>query len=196
MEQKNSEEVYWSERWADGKTGWDIGYPSPALIEYARNNIPKDAKVLIPGAGNGYEVETLFKEGWKGIHALDISAHPLLQLKERCHEIPSDQLIQADFFEYEGKFDYIIEQTFFCSFLPDMRKAYIQKMHDLLVSKGRLAGLLFDIPLDLKGRPFGGTEKEYRELFQMKFEVVSMQPATNSIPPRMGNELFFEARAI
>lgn len=195
MEMNQQEESYWSGRWTEGQTGWDIGYASPALIEYAKIHVPKDAKVLIPGAGNGYEVQFLFQNGWHGVHALDIAVQPLQKLKERCPEIPQEQLIRGDFFQFEDQFDFILEQTFFCSFDPELRPAYIEKMHGLLRPGGHLAGLLFDIPLDMKGRPYGGTQEEYKTLLATKFELISMGPALNSIPPRTGSELFFEAKA-
>ena len=59
------DQAYWQNRYEEGKTGWDIGYPSPALISYfVENNISKSAKILIPGAGNAYEAEALFKSGY------------------------------------------------------------------------------------------------------------------------------------
>ncbi|GIV42652.1 MAG: hypothetical protein KatS3mg034_1962 [Vicingaceae bacterium] len=53
---------YWEERWNKGETGWDIGYASPPLIEYAMQLEDKNKKILIPGAGNAYEAEFLVEK--------------------------------------------------------------------------------------------------------------------------------------
>ena len=85
----------------------------------------------------------------------------------------------------------MLEQTFFCSFLPKQRKAYINKVFDLLKPGGKLVGVLFKHPLDEHGeRPFGGDEPMYRSLFGRRFEIEKMELCHNSIPQRQGNEFF------
>ena len=87
-----------------------------------------------------------------------------------------------------------MEQTFFCALHPSLRERYVLKMHDLLVPEGKLMGLLFKIPLNTDGPPFGGNEQEYRNLFEGKLAIQKMETAYNSIKPREGNELFFIAQ--
>ncbi len=99
-------------------------------------------------------------------------------------------IVVADFFEYEGEFDVVMEQTFFCALPPAKREAYVEKMHELIVAGGTLAGLLFDIPLD-QGPPFGGDIERYHGLFSKHFEIKTMEACYNSIQPREGRELFF-----
>ncbi|MEL6720043.1 MAG: SAM-dependent methyltransferase, partial [Bacteroidota bacterium] len=96
-----------------------------------------------------------------------------------------------DFFQHQGQYDLILEQTFFCSFLPTMqnRKAYAQKMYELLKPKGKLVGLWFEIPMRDK-RPFGGTKEEYLSYLEPLFQVKTFEQCHNSIPPRQENELF------
>ena len=96
----------------------------------------------------------------------------------------------SDFFDLTGKFDLILEQTFFCALDPDVRRNYVIKMHDLLQPKGKLAGLLFGCEFEKAGPPFGGNSDSYHALFQDLFEIQIMEPCYNSIPPRQGNELF------
>ncbi|MDX1544111.1 MAG: SAM-dependent methyltransferase, partial [Christiangramia sp.] len=48
----NSE--FWSTRYRDNRTGWDIGYISTPLKEYIDQLEDKELKILIPGAGNSY----------------------------------------------------------------------------------------------------------------------------------------------
>lgn len=68
------------------------------------------------------------------------------------------------------------------------------KAHHLLNEGGVLTGLLFSSHFDRPGPPFGGTELEYRKLFEKLFEIENMEIARNSISPRAGNELFFRMK--
>ena len=101
-----------------------------------------------------------------------------------------NQIINSDFFELEGKYDLIIEQTFFCALNPELREDYVRKMKSILNPKGKIAGLLFQFPLTAEGRPFGGSNEEYIALFKKDFNIVTMKTAYNSISPRKNKELF------
>jgi len=189
----SKEEEYWTNRYEDKLTGWNIGYPSTPLKEYIDQLENKTLKILIPGAGNAYEAEYLWNQGFRNVFVLDISEPPLLALKKRVPEFPNDQLLHSDFFKHSGSYDLIIEQTFFCSFEPtsENRAAYATQVSKLLKPDGKLVGLWFKHAL-LEGakRPFGGTLKEYLEYLTPYFEVVVFENCYNSIAPRFGNELF------
>jgi methyl halide transferase len=189
------EEAYWSERYQVQSTGWDIGYPSMPLKTYIDQLGDKNLHILIPGAGNAYEAEYLFREGFKNVFVMDISALPLQNFKERLPDFPQNQLIEGNFFEHNGQYDVILEQTFFCSFepTPENRRIYGEKMAQLLKPKGKLVGLWFDIPLiegNMEKRPFGGTKTEYLTYLAPFFDVKTFETCHNSIKPRAGQELF------
>ena len=188
-----SEEQYWTTRYDEDNTGWDIGAASTPLKTYIDQLTNKELSILIPGAGRAYEAEYLYKQGYHKVHVLDISEKPLMALKQRIPEFPDDQLLQEDFFQLQGQYELILEQTFFCSFLPSKknRQLYAAKMSELLSPGGKLVGLWFHHPLVNNGkRPFGGTREEYLSYLQPYFEVEVFEDCYNSIPPRAGNELF------
>ena len=56
-------EEFWSQRYQEGKTGWDLGAASPPLVEYFDQLENKDLSILIPGCGNAHEAEYLHKNG-------------------------------------------------------------------------------------------------------------------------------------
>ena len=147
---------------------------------------------MIPGAGNAYEAEYLWKNGFEYVYVVDLSLSPLINFAKRNPDFPKDQLLNVDFFALNQKFDLIIEQTFFCALNPTLRKRYVTKMQELLVPNGKLVGLMFKVPLNTDRPPFGGNEGEYRALFADYFHIDVMEEANNSIPPRMGNELFIK----
>ena len=83
----------------------------------------------------------------------------------------------------------ILEQTFFCAIDPALRERYVNKMHELLSENGFILGVLFNRQFE-GGPPFGGSEEEYRGLFEPYFHFSIFDPCTNSATPRMGTELF------
>lgn len=186
------DENFWTSKYDSKLTGWDIGYVSRPLKEYIDTLNDKNLKILIPGGGNSYEAEYLHNTGFNNVFVIDISKRPLENIKKRVPDFPENHLIHADFFKLEGQYDLILEQTFFCALNPELRTKYVDKMHQLLKNDGKLVGLLFNIPLNEDHPPFGGNEKEYRKLFEQKFDIEIMETAYNSIPARAGNELFIK----
>ena len=185
---------YWTQRYKDEKTGWDIGYPSTPLKVYFDQLENKELRILIPGAGNAHEAEYLYNKGFTNVYVMDVSDVPLIEFKKRNPNFPESQLLQEDFFAHNNTYDLIIEQTFFCSFPPleNTRKAYAKQMAHLLSENGKLVGLWFDIPLtdDIEKRPFGGDKALYISYFELYFYVKIFETCYNSIPARANNELF------
>ncbi len=190
----NSEQQYWTKRYNDQNIGWDIGYPSTPIKEYIDQLTDTSISILIPGAGNAYEAEYIWKQGFKNVFVMDISEVPLKNFKNRNSDFPSSQLIHEDFFQHQGAYDLILEQTFFCSFVPtdENRSAYAEHMAKLLKPNGKLVGVWFDIPLtdNLDKRPFGGDKELYLNYLSPYFKTNTFERCYNSIPPRHGNELF------
>lgn len=180
----------WNDRYLTQSTGWDIGDISTPLKEYFKQLEDKQLKILIPGAGNAYEAEFLFNNGFKQVFILDWASAPLKNIKQRIPGIPDEQLIKQDFFEQEGQYDLIIEQTFFCAIHPQFRQRYAEKVHSLLKPGGKLVGLLFNVPLNKEHPPFGGNKEEYLNYFEPLFDIKHFHVAYNSIAPRQGRELF------
>lgn len=188
------DEIFWNDRYIAGEMGWDIGYVSTPLKEYIDQLSNKELKILIPGGGNSYEAEYLLESGFTNVYVIDISSIPLENLAKRMPLFPKEHLLHSDFFELKETFDLILEQTFFCALEPSLRKEYVSKMYKSLKPKGKLVGVLFNIPLNNDKPPFGGNESEYRSLFSEKFRIEKMETAYNSIPQREGNELFIIMR--
>jgi len=180
---------YWNDRYKNQETGWDIGFISSPLKAYFDQLSDKNLKILIPGAGNAYEAEYLHSLGFKNIYVIDIAPLAIENLVSRCPDFPQNHLILGDFFSHEGEYDLIVEQTFFCAIAPKRRNEYAQKMKSLLKSEAKFVGLFFDRAFD-GGPPFGGSKREYIELFENYFDMVSFEDCYNSIPSRAGTEVF------
>ncbi|HRG69542.1 MAG TPA: methyltransferase domain-containing protein [Saprospiraceae bacterium] len=186
-----TDQSFWQDRWENGQTGWDVGYASPALIEYMKQYPDKNAKILIPGCGNAYEAAALLDLGFTNLHLLDIAPFAVDILKNKFQHVSEINIWNGDFFKHDEVYDLIIEQTFFCALDPSLRTDYVNACFKLLKPGAKVIGLLFNVIFEKDGPPFGGTISEYQNLFSSTFEIQKMEPCYNSIPPRAGNELFF-----
>lgn len=184
--------TYWESTYENGETGWNIGAVSTPIKDYVDQLTHKNLKILIPGAGNAYEAEYLFKQGFSTVFVMDIAKTPLNNLINRIPLFPNEHLLEEDFFQHQGEYDLIIEQTFFCAINPSYRNLYAQKMHELLKVNGQLVGLLFDFPLTEIGPPFGGSYQEYLDTFTPYFNIKILEKSYNSIKPRANREFFIQ----
>lgn len=182
-------EEFWNKRYRNQQTGWDIGYVSTPLQSYFEQLIRKDLRILIPGCGNAYEATFLLYQGFTDITLVDISSFLVNQLKKRFEPYPQVKVFCEDFFQHQGEYDLIVEQTFFCALSPTLRPLYAQKMYELLAEDGKLVGVLFDRSFE-GGPPFGGSKQEYICYFEPYFIFKTFERCYNSIPQRAGTELF------
>jgi len=191
---KNSllDQNYWNNRYHSGQTAWDVGAISTPLKDYIDQWKDKNSSILIPGCGNAYEAEYLLQQGYGNVTLVDIAPAAVETVSTKLKDFLGKQLhiICGDFFELQDKFDLIIEQTLFCALGPALRKAYANKMFDLLKDDGKLVGVLFNRHFE-GGPPFGGSKAEYEQLFTTSFAIIKMEDCRNSIAPRADSELFF-----
>ena len=191
---------FWQQRYEQDSIGWDMGQVSPPLKAYI-DQLPESAKsqaVLVPGAGNAYEVGYLHEQGFSNVTLVDFAPAPIEAFAERYPDFPAEHLICADFFELSPEkyqFDWVLEQTFFCAINPACRDEYVAQMSALLKPNGKLVGLLFDKDFGRDEPPFGGTKAEYQQRFAPYFDIAIMETSYNSHPARQGSELFIKMQA-
>ena len=186
---------FWQQRYEQDSIGWDMGEVSPPLKAYI-DQLPDAAKgqaILVPGAGNAYEVGYLHEQGFTNVTLVDFAPAPIQAFAERYPDFPTEHLICADFFGLspeQHQFDWVLEQTFFCAINPARRDEYVEQMAALLKPKGKLIGLLFDRDFGRQEPPFGGTKEEYQQRFESVFDIEIIEPSYNSHSARQGSELF------
>lgn len=191
---------FWQQRYETGSIQWDMGQVSPPLKAYI-DQLPataKDQAILVPGAGNAYEVGYLHEQGFTNVTLVDFAAAPIAAFAERYPDFPSAHLLCADFFHLSAEqyqFDWVLEQTFFCAINPSRRDGYVEQMAALLKPQGKLVGLLFNVDFGRDEPPFGGTREEYQQRFGTCFEIEIMETSYNSHPARQGSELFVKMQA-
>ena len=183
---------YWENIYLSNDTGWDLGAATPYL-EKISDEIKK-GKVIILGCGRGYDAVMLAKKGFE-VTAVDFSPSAikfLTNLAEQQGVLV--KIIQKDIFslrdDFEGHFDYVIEQTCFCAIDINRRSEYELLVSKLLKVKGQLIGLWF--PIGKKnadgGPPFGVSIKEIKLLFSNKWNIVNEEYSNLSIEKRRNRE--------
>lgn len=191
MPEKILDQNYWDSQYQAGKTGWDLGMVSPPIKKYFDEVEDKNLSILIPGGGNSYEAEYLLQQGFTKITVVDIAPSLVEKIKEKFSGKSEIKILLGDFFEHQGEYDIVVEQTFFCALPPEMRQQYVSKMQALLKKDGLLVGLLFNRTFE-GGPPFGGDINEYENLFSPYFHLQHLATAPNSVTPRALSELWIE----
>ncbi|SEP07215.1 methyltransferase domain-containing protein [Aquisalimonas asiatica] len=158
---------YWHQRWLEGKTGWDRGDASPALRRWLDAGHMTPGRILVPGCGNGYEVDLLAAHGFS-VTALDIVPEPLAALRERlaARGLTAD-VVEGDVFTYmhpDGPFDAVYEQTCLCAFDPALRPDYAERLRQWVRPGGTLYALFAQTPWR-NGPPFHSSPEQMRALF-------------------------------
>ncbi|HEU5365832.1 MAG TPA: methyltransferase domain-containing protein [Hanamia sp.] len=190
-EKSSTGSQYWDNRYLNNETGWDMKQVSPPLKAYIDSLENKNLKIVIPGCGNAYEAEYLLEKGFKNVTLIDFSKVVTRRLKDKYKDKPIS-IVNENFFDHRGKYDLILEQTFFCALDPSLREKYVEKCFNLLNNGGKIAGVLFNKKFSPLEPPFIATDEEYRKLFDPFFTFLKFDNCNNSVPPRMGYELFFE----
>lgn len=190
----NPNKKFWDEKWQSNQHGWDVGFATPPITEFMARYPNKEAKILIPGCGNAHEARFLLDQGFSNITLVDISEIAVAKLQAQFFKNKAVKIIQSNYFEIEGQFDLMLEQTFFCALSPSFRAKYAKKAHDLLTKNGQLVGVLFNRKFEKQGPPYGGFKEEYKGYFQDYFQILKMEACYNSITPRQGSELFIQLK--
>jgi SAM-dependent methyltransferase len=192
MQEKTIGQEYWTNLYKTNETGWDIGFPAPALKDYIDQLSDKSLSILIPGCGNAYEAEYLLAQDFLNVTLIDIVPALTAELEKKFRSDVGKRIhiVTGDFFKHDDKYDLILEQTFLSALHPSLRVQYVDKMHSLLSKGGHLTGLLFNKVFDEEGPPYGGTLDEYKKMFKEKFVIKTLEPCYNSIERRKGAEAF------
>lgn len=182
---------FWDNCYLNNQTGWDMKQVSPPLKKFIDNLENQNLKILIPGCGNAYEAEYLLSKGFTNVTLIDFSKVVTDKLKEKYKDQPI-KIANQNFFDLEGKYDLILEQTFFCALDPSLREKYVKKSYELLNDRGKIAGVLFNKKFTEIQPPFIASDQEYRQYFQPSFTFLRFEECKDSILPRKGYEVFFE----
>ncbi|XP_048550780.1 probable thiocyanate methyltransferase 2 [Triticum urartu] len=188
----------WTRCWEEGLTPWDLGEPTPAVVELVKSGtLPggggTTATVLVPGCGGGYDAVALSGAG-RFVVGLDVCDAAIQKARQWSSISPDGNFIafvNADFFTWEPPepFHLIFDYTFFCAIDPSLRSAWARRMYDLLRPDGELITLMYLVEGQESGPPFNATVLDYEEVLNpLGFVIVSIEDNGVAVEARKGME--------
>jgi len=189
MAQDSSRPEFWDTRFREGVTPWDAGGVPPALKNWIGRRAGR-LRVLIPGAGTGYEVR-LFAEHGHDVLAIDFSDAAIEAAKRELGSL-CGRVRKADFFELQdGPFDVVYERAFLCALPRTLWSEWARRMAEVVSPGGVLAGFFY-IDDNQRGPPFGVSQEGLNDLLGKAFEMTESQalPPEQSLPVFQGREIW------
>lgn len=187
-----SEPNFWEQIYQEGTTRWDLGQAAPPFVSLLNSpEAPAPGRAAVLGCGRGYDA-LLFAQQRFEVVGFDFAPSAIDEAKSLAQNAGSTaQFLQRNIFqladEFPKYFDYVVEHTCFCAIAPEQRPAYVQLVRSILKPKGELIGLFFTHNRP-GGPPFCSTPAEIRREFEADFQILSLEPVTNSTPKRQGEE--------
>lgn len=190
---------WWSEIYrTEEEPRWDLGAPSHALAKFVpKMKLPR-MRVLVPGAGTANDAAWFAEQGHI-VTAVDFSEEAIARAKAKFGHLQNLKFIRADIFELPdkmpGEFDLIFEHTCYCAITPSRRAELVRAWRRLLSEKGLLMGVFFVMDKTY-GPPYGSTEWEIRARLIKNFRPLYWTRLRDSLPKRLGHELFIYAEKL
>jgi SAM-dependent methyltransferase len=183
---------FWEESYRSGRTGWDLGMPTPVFKRLADSRQFSPGKMLVICAGRGYDARMFARQGFQ-VTAVDFAEDAVKEMQSLLDPDLSMEVIQADLFDLpvfmNEEFDYILEYTCFCAIDPQRRAEYIESVSNLLKPGGYYIALAFPIGQRTGGPPFLVSPDELIDpLGERGFELVTREIPDISVPGREGIE--------
>ncbi|MEO5667702.1 MAG: methyltransferase domain-containing protein [Bdellovibrionota bacterium] len=193
---KVSEKTFWSEVYASGQDGWELGAAHPVLATQEWQRF-KGARVLVPGSGRGHEAAFLATSiPASQITALDIAPEALEAARARYGDLKNLVFENHDVFEFlktqsDASWDLIFEHTFFCAIDPLKREEYVREVGRVLKPGGLWLGIFFLLEHP-GGPPFAVTQWELREFTKKTFDIHAWKRIAENPSGRTYKELWAE----
>ena len=188
----------WDARYVEKNTPWDTLGPTPEfvrIINDATLPLKPKSRILIPGAGRGYD-SVLFAKHHE-VDILDFAPTALNAALELSHkEKAVIYAYRQNFFDlahlpyHRNWYDLVLEYTFFCAIDPAFRKKYVETVNSCLKKGGIFLGLFFPTSFTNTNHvppPYLVSKKEVEELFSPYFDLEFSEPL-QSIKARAGRE--------
>jgi len=169
--------AFWSARWDENQTPWDIGEPHPELLARSEELGPP-GRAYVPGCGRGHDAAALAGAGW-AVTAVDLVHHMRDSLHPRLIH-SGGRFVQGDAFGVDvgGDYDLWFDHTFFCAIPPDQRDKWGSRARELIKVGGHVATIVFPmVPLREAGPPFVMTAADVSAALGPKFELIVEEDA-------------------
>jgi len=193
-----SEPEFWQHLYDHGGDGWELGGPTPSLVEFMDATPPPSGRVAVPGCGRGHDVRFLASRGYDAI-GFDWAPAALAAARALAErEGVAATFEQRDVFslaaDRAGAFDGVWEYTCFCAIDPGRRAEYARVLEAILRPGGWLVACFYPMRGGGGGPPFPVSRDEVQDLFGALFSVEQLAAPLRSPARRRGEELLMFAR--
>lgn len=185
---------YWENLYQSKKDKWDLGKTSPILQEFFKHpSCPKTGRVLVPGAGRGYDAAAWAARGHETV-AVDFSLTAYNALAALAEKHPKLSVLNLDLFELTPKstepFDIIYEYCCFNAIHPGRRDEYFEVWEKMLKPEGLIIAFFYPLikSTSLDGPPHPTSEGELMARLDGVFEVTERILPKKSMADRAGKE--------
>jgi SAM-dependent methyltransferase len=185
---------YWESLYKDKKDSWDLGKESPILLEFFKHpSCPKTGRVLVPGAGRGYDAAAWADRGHETL-AVDFSSTAFATLSGLAEKHRKLSVLNIDLFELTPKstdpFDIIYEYCCFNAIHPGRRDEYFEVWDKMLTPNGIVIAAFYPLikSTSQDGPPHPTSEGELMARLDGVFDVQEKIIPKKSSKERAGKE--------
>ncbi len=186
----------WNQRYAEGKTGWDLG-EAPPVVSREAARITEPSKILVPGAGRGHDAAAWAREGHH-VTAVDFAPLAVEEGRALARTLGvTMEFLCADVLALPaalGRVDIVWEQTCLCAIQPEERRVYLREMHRVLAPRGQLLALLWNHGGE-GGPPYDMPRATVEALMDGLFALESVEEVPDSPEQRRPEFLYRFRRA-
>jgi len=157
---------FWETMYQSRKDKWDLGKANPSLLEFFKNPLcPKKGRVLVPGAGRGWDAAAWAQRGHETV-AVDFAQSAVSALSTLAEKHPKLSVLNIDLFELSPKstepFEIIYEYGCFSAIHPGRRDEYFEVWDKMLRPGGLVIAIFYPIinSTSLNGPPHPTSEGE------------------------------------
>ena len=185
---------FWESLYKSKKDAWDLGKANPALLEFFKNPLcPKKGRVLVPGAGRGWDAVAWAQRGHETL-AVDYAPTAVGILSGLAEKHSKLSVLNIDLFEMTPKstdpFDIIYEYGCFSAIHPGRRDEYFEVWDKMLRPGGLVIAIFYPLikTTSLGGPPHPTSEGELMARLDGVLEIEERVKPKKSVPERAGKE--------
>lgn len=140
---------FWQSRFAAGQIPWDRGQANPQLLHWVESGtLAPGSRVVVPGCGQGWEVEALAAAGM-AVTGIDFAPGALALCRKLLERDGTQaELVEGNVLHWQPQVavDAVLEQTCLCALYPDYWTRYAAQLHAWLRPGGKLLALFMQVP--------------------------------------------------
>ena len=183
---------FWEERYARREDGWDLGRPSPPLVDFVEATPPPRGRVAVPGCGRGHDARFLARHGYD-VTGFDFSPAAVTAAEKIAKLEKVDVTFeQRDIFglaaDSTHAFDGVWEYTCYCAIDPRRRDAYVETLARIVRPGGWLLACFFPLRSVTAGPPFPVSRAEVTRRLARHFRIARAFAPVRSARGRQGRE--------